>query len=148
MKNKYHVNIVFAISLVLIVWNSNILAQSLYDLSTIQELRISFPFTNWDQKLDSLHTADVSARLIATKVELNGVVFDSVGIRYKGNSTYNPTRVKNPLNVKLDFIKSDQNFQGYNTLKLSNGFMDPSLLREVMGYYITRKYMPASSQFH
>ena len=80
MKNKYRVNIVFAISLVLIVWNSNILAQSLYDLSTIQELRISFPFNNWDQKLDSLHTADVSARLIATKVELNGVIFDSVGI--------------------------------------------------------------------
>lgn len=49
MKNKYRVNIVFAISLVLIVWNSNILAQSLYDLSTIQELRISFPFNNWDQ---------------------------------------------------------------------------------------------------
>jgi hypothetical protein len=144
MENKYRVNIVATLLLVLFVSNSEIEAQSLYDLNTIQELRINFPFNNWDQKLDSLHTADVSARLIATKVELNGVTFDSVGIRYKGNSTYNPTRVKNPLNVKLDFIKSDQNFQGYNTLKLSNGFMDPSLLREVMGYYITRKYMPAS----
>jgi hypothetical protein len=91
-----------------------------------------------------LHTADSDARLIATKVELNGVVFDSVGIRYKGNSTYNATRVKNPFNIKLDYIKSNQKYDGYNTLKLSNGFMDPSFLREVMGYKISRQYLPAS----
>lgn len=119
-------------------------SQSLYELDKIQEIRITFPFSNWDQKLDSLHTVDSDARLIATQVELNGVIFDSVGIRYKGNSTYNPTRVKNPFNIKLDYIKSNQKYDGYNTLKFSNGFMDPSFLREVMGYKIARQYLPAS----
>ncbi len=122
--------------------NSN--SQSLYDLNQIQEIKITFQFSNWDQKLDSLHTADSDARLLATKVELNGIVFDSVGIRYKGNSTYNATWVKNPFNIKLDYIKSNQKYDGYNTLKLSNGFMDPSFLREVMGYKISRQYLPAS----
>jgi hypothetical protein len=119
-------------------------AQSLYDLNKIQEIKITFPYSNWDQKLDSLHAADTDARLIATIVELNGVIFDSVGIRYKGNSTYNAARNKNPLNIKLDYVKSSQKYDGYNTLKLSNGFMDPSFLREVMGYKIARQYLPAS----
>jgi hypothetical protein len=120
-------------------------SQSLYDLNSIQEIRITFPFTNWDQKLDSLHAVDTDARLIATKVILNGQVYDSVGIRYKGNSTYNAARTKNPFNIKLDYVKSNQNYQSIKTLKLSNGFMDPSFLREVLGYKIARQYLPAAS---
>lgn len=69
-------------------------AQSLYDSDKVQEIRITFPTGDWDKKLDSLHTADPDLRLVATKVILNGIAYDSVGIRYKGNSTYNPTRVK------------------------------------------------------
>lgn len=133
----------FTLLVIIIFFSKKNYAQSLYDLNQIQDIKITFPFSNWDQKMDSLHTANVDARLIATKVDLNGTIFDSVGIRYKGNSTYNPTRVKNPLNIKLDFIRSSQNYENYTTLKLSNGFMDPSLLREVMGYMITRQYMPA-----
>jgi hypothetical protein len=130
--------------LLLISCSVSLNAQSLYDLSRIQEIKITFPFSNWDQKLDSLHAVDSDARLIATKVELNGVVFDSVGIRYKGNSSYNAMRNKNPFNIKLDYIKDNQKYDGYNTLKLSSGFMDPSFLREVMGYKIARQYLPAS----
>ncbi|MBK8644283.1 MAG: CotH kinase family protein [Saprospiraceae bacterium] len=119
-------------------------AQSLYDSDKVQEIRITFPTGDWDKKLDSLHTADPDLRLVATKVILNGIAYDSAGIRYKGNSTYNPTRVKNPLNIKLDFIRDDQSYEGVNTLKLSNGFMDPSFLREALGYQIVRQYMPAA----
>ncbi|MDZ4120819.1 MAG: CotH kinase family protein, partial [Candidatus Cloacimonadaceae bacterium] len=32
----------------------------------------------------------------------------------------------------------------YTTIKLSNGFSDPSFIRETLGYEIARKYMPAS----
>lgn len=134
----------FILSILQLVLHSFIEAQSLYDLYTIQEIKITFPFSNWDQKLDSLHTVDSDARLIATKLELNGIVYDSVGIRYKGNSTYNANRNKNPFNIKLDFIKSNQKYDGHNTLKLSSGFMDPSFLREVLAYKIARQYLPAS----
>ncbi|HNA64862.1 MAG TPA: CotH kinase family protein [Saprospiraceae bacterium] len=119
-------------------------AQDLYEATSIQEMKIYFPYTNWDQKLDSLHSADSDARLVCSYILLNGQKMDSVGIRYKGNSTYNATRNKNPFNIKLDHVKSDQNYQGYKTIKLSNCFMDPSMLREVMGYYISRQYTPAS----
>ncbi|HRG69554.1 MAG TPA: CotH kinase family protein, partial [Saprospiraceae bacterium] len=118
-------------------------SQSLYDPDQLQEIKIYFPYANWDQKLDSLRAADSDARLLATSVILNGISFDSVGIRYKGNSSYNPSRPKNPFNIKLDYIVSDQKYEGYNTLKLSSGFMDPSFLREVLGYQIARQYLPA-----
>ncbi len=120
-----------------------VVAQSLYDPSKIQEIKIYFAYKDWDQKLDSLRAADSDARLIAERVVLNGVSYDSVGIRYKGNSTYNASRVKNPFNIKLDYIHSNQKVEAYNTLKLSNGFMDPSFLREVLGYQIARQYLPA-----
>jgi spore coat protein CotH len=107
-------------------YSLNLGAQSFYDPLQIQEIQINFPFSNWDQKLDSLHLADSDARLLASYVIINGQRFDSIGVRYKGNSTYNANRNKNPFNIKLDFIKSKQDYQGYTTLKLSNAFMDPS----------------------
>lgn len=128
----------------MILWSLSVSAQGLYDLEQIQEIKIYFAGNNWDAQLDSLKSKDPNGRILASYVLLNGQRFDSVGVRYKGNSTYNPTRVKNPLNLKLDYVKSAQRYQSFNTLKLSNAFMDPSFLREVLGYFICRQYLPAS----
>ncbi len=65
-------------------------------------------------------------------------------MRYKGNSSYSPQNAKNPLNIKLDHIIDDQTYEGYGTLKLANGFKDPSFVRETLSYEIARNYMPAS----
>jgi hypothetical protein len=47
---------------------------------------------------------------------------------------------KNPLNIGLDeFINQDH--EGYTTIKLGNGYADPSLIREVLGYDILQNYM-------
>ena len=117
-------------------------SQGFYDINTINDIQIVFPQSNWDHLLDSLAAAG-EGRLLGT-VFINGQQFDSAGIRYKGNSSYNPNQVKNPLNIKLDYVIGDQTIEGYGTIKLSNGFKDPSLIRETMGYEIARKYMPAS----
>lgn len=117
-------------------------SQGLYDINTIQEIHIVFPQSNWDYLLDSLAALGDEYRLPGT-VFVNGQEFDSAGIRYKGNSSYNPDQVKNPLNIKLDDVIDDQTYEGYGTIKLSNGFKDPSLVRETMSYEMARKYMPA-----
>ncbi|MFN0176839.1 MAG: CotH kinase family protein [Saprospiraceae bacterium] len=113
----------------------------------VQEVRIDFPQKSWDVKLDSLKKANPEARLVAT-AWVNGQRFDSVGVRYKGNSSYfrtrNETLKKLPLNIKLDFKKKDQLLKGgQNTVKLSNSFLDPSFLRDPLTYEVIRKYMPA-----
>lgn len=119
------------------------LGQGFYDVDSVRTIELIFPQSNWDHVLDSLYEAGDEERLIGTAI-IDGVQFDSVGIRYKGQSTYSTNRVKSPFNIKLDHIKDNQEIDGYGTLKLSNAWFDPSFVREVLGYEIARKYMPAS----
>lgn len=119
-------------------------AQDFYTDGQINTIQIYFPQSNWDQLLDNLVAAGQEERLIGTAI-INGVTYDSVGVRYKGNSSYSASRNKNPLNIKLDYIHDEQLMDGvYGTIKLSNGFNDPSFIRETLSYEIARKYMPAS----
>ncbi|MBU6342672.1 MAG: CotH kinase family protein [Bacteroidetes bacterium] len=115
--------------------------------NNIQEVKVDLPFKNWDIKLDSIKKINPEARLTGT-AWVNGVRFDSIGIRYKGNSSYfrtrNETYKKLPVNIKLDYkIKTQKLKDGYNTIKLSNAFLDPSFIRDPLAYEVIRKYMPA-----
>jgi spore coat protein CotH len=123
-------------------------AQALYDLSTVQTIKIEFFQSNWDAKLDSLKNIDNGDYLLAKSVEINGQLFDSVGVKYKGNSSYKASNAKNPLHVKLNYVKKGQDYQGYKDIKLSNGFSDPTFIREVLSYDIIRKYTDAPRANH
>lgn len=115
--------------------------QSFYDINTIQNINIVFTQNNWDYMLDTA-TIGSNSYIMAQTITINGVVFDSVGVRYKGNSTYNASQVKNPFHIELDTYKN-QDYQGYTDIKLSNVAKDPSFLREVLSYSILRQYMDA-----
>lgn len=113
----------------------------------IRDIRIELPYSTWDQKLDSLKKANPDARVTGT-AWVDGQRFDSVGVRYKGNSSYfrsrNETYKKLPMNVKLDYkIKGQKLKDGHTVVKLSNAFLDPSFVREPLAYEIVRNYMPA-----
>ncbi len=113
-----------------------------YETNTIQEIKIYFEESNWDEILDDLFVAGDEERLMGS-VEINGERFDSVGIRYKGFSSVSVNRTKNPFNIKLNYLK-DQQYDGVDKIKLSNVIQDPSFIREVLSYEIARQYMPAS----
>lgn len=121
----------------LLVWTVS--AQSLYDIDNITLIEIEFEASDWDEIMDDYYDNDLGERLIGT-CTVNGQFYDSVGVAFKGNSTYNPSNLKNPLNIKLDHVL-EQRFQGYATLKLSNGSKDPSFVREALSYEIGRQYM-------
>ncbi|MFM7666652.1 MAG: CotH kinase family protein, partial [Bacteroidota bacterium] len=114
------------------LFSIQIIAQNFYDRSTVQTIEIFFGFTNWDTQLDAATTTDTY--VIADSVRINGVVFDSVGVKYKGNSSYNANNNKNPLHIELDHIIGSQDYQGYTDIKLQNGYSDPSMIREVLSY--------------
>jgi len=116
-------------------------AQSLYDTDVISTVEIYFPDNNWNQQMiDNYQDEEF---LLADSVVINGTMKDSVGVKYKGNSTFSENNDKNPLNISIDYIQENQDYQGYQTLKLSSGQKDPSFLREVLSYEIARKYMQA-----
>lgn len=115
--------------------------QDFYDINTVNDIHLYFTQSNWDAILDQLYESE--ERLVGTAV-INGVTYDSVGVRYKGNSSYSANRNKNPFNIKLDHVIEDQLIGPYGTIKLANGFSDPSFIRETLAYEIARKYVPAS----
>ena len=117
-------------------------SQDVFDVG-IREIEIFFSEPNWDDTLDVYYANDNGQRLIADSVLIDGIADQNVGIKYKGNSSYNINNVKNPLNIKLDYVNNGQSIDGYNVLKLSNGFKDPTFVREVLSYEIAREYMPS-----
>ena len=116
--------------------------QELYNLNQIQQIEIFFAQANWDQLMDAEMSGSENY-LLADSVRINGVVFTQVGVKYKGNSSYNPNNAKNPLHINLDYL-IDQHYQHFTDLKLGNSFSDPSFLREVLCYDILRNYMDCS----
>ncbi|WP_264558754.1 CotH kinase family protein [Flavobacterium sp. N2270] len=114
--------------------------QTFYDENTIQDIRIVFSQSNWDALLDAAEASD--AYVQATSVTINGTLIENVGVKYKGNSSYNASYNKNPFHIELDTYQ-DQDYQGYTDIKLNNVIYDPSFVRETVAYNITRKYMHA-----
>ena len=115
--------------------------QSFYDVETIQQIEIFFAADNWDYQLD---TAKLGADeyTLADSVRINGTPYAFPGVKYKGNSSYDSTFAKNPLHISLDeFVEQD--YQGHSSIKLSNAYADPSMVREVLAYEMLRNYMHA-----
>ena len=114
-----------------------------YDTDTVREIRLYFYQSDWDYQLDSFYVVGDNDRILAD-LTIDGSTYDSVGVRYKGFSSVSVNRVKNPFNIKLDYIIDGQDHQGIDKLKLSNVIQDPSFIREVLSYEISRKYIPFS----
>lgn len=115
----------------------------LFDLGSVREIKLRFAQPDWRTQLETLYAQGDDGRLIAD-IEIDGTLLRDVGVRFKGYSSYSAGRIKNPFNIDLNTVHAGQGYQGFNKLKLSNVFQDPSFLREVLSYEIARQYMPAS----
>ena len=94
-----------------------------YDQNTVQNISLTFTQANWDYQLDTA-TVGHDSYIIAVRCTINGVNFDSVGVKYKGNSSYNANNRKNPIHIELDHVRN-QSYQGFTDVKLSNGLSGP-----------------------
>lgn len=113
--------------------------QTFYDANTIGKVEVYFSQSNWDYMMDTAkHGAE--DYIMADSIRLNGTLFQNAGVKYKGNSSYDSTYVKNPLHIELDSY-INQSYQGFTDIKLSNGYGDPSMIREVLSYHILKNYM-------
>jgi len=127
------------LTFILVLFTKQHTAQALYDVNTIQQIEITFTQADWDYQMDTAKNG-AEEYLMAFDVKINGVSFDSAGVKYKGNSSFDSTKLKNPLHISLNEFK-DQKYQGYSDIKLSNGYGDPSHIREVLSYQILGNYM-------
>ena len=128
-----------------IILSSYLLGQELYDPYTVHHMNIDFYDANYDSILEARWYADDKSYLLAD-ITFNGVIYDSVGVRYKGNSSFVEANESNnpkvPFNIDVEFVHDDQNVMGYEKLKLSNSIFDPTFVRETIGYLSSGFYLP------
>ncbi|WP_229792640.1 CotH kinase family protein [Ulvibacter litoralis] len=138
IKKTYTLLLAVVMSLIL---SEKSFSQDLYDITTIQTIEIVFAQSNWDELLD-IQMAGDNEYTEAESVTINGELFEQVGVKYKGNSSYDPNSNKNPFHIELDTYV-DQDYQGYKDIKLANVYFDPSFVRETVSYNIAGQYMDA-----
>jgi spore coat protein CotH len=139
MQKKHFIFFLLAVLVQLSVFAQS----SFYAVDSLREIRIYFYDSNWDHQLDSLYVQGDNERILADLI-IDGSTYDSVGVRYKGFSSVSVNRVKNPFNIKLDYMIDGQDHNGVDKLKLSNVYQDPSFIREVLTYEIAANYLPSA----
>ena len=71
---------------------------------------------------------------------------DSVGVRYKGNSTFclpnDNNSPKVPYNIDMNYFIGGQKLLGYKKMKLANVWMDATFVKQIVSSNIYRRYLP------
>jgi spore coat protein CotH len=92
----------------------------LYDSDLIRELRLTFPAANyWSQLTQNYGTANE----VLAHLEVDGVVYDSVGVSFKGQTSYMMVNgQKKSFGIAIDAFVPNADLMGYKTLNLNNAF--------------------------
>ena len=118
----------------------------LYDWNELRDINVNFYNSGYDSFLTQSWLENTKLTLPAS-LEIGGLYFDSVAVRYKGNSTfYIPFTLSNPkkpYNIDFNDYDSNQDIMGYNKIKLANTLFDPTCRKEILGYSIYRSYLPS-----
>ena len=117
----------------------------LFDPSILRQMNVTFEDDNYHSVLINAFFNEPAMRIPAS-VSIDGMAMDSVGVRYKGNSTFclpnDDGSVKVPYNLDFNHWISGQDLMGYNKVKLANAWLDPTYCKEYIASRIYRKYLP------
>ncbi len=117
--------------------------QGLYDSAIVRSIYLDFSQPNYWTLLTQNYTTSTD---LPVQMTVDGAVYDSVGVRFKGQTSYIGTNnsQKKSFNISMHSFRDEQRLMGYRTLNLNNSFQDPSFLREV--YYLNqiRRHIPAA----
>ncbi len=99
-----------------------------FDDSEVREIKLTFTDPNWWNQLLAGYD-DPSEPWFPVRFECDGAVLDPVGVRLKGNSSFQHPGVKKPFKLDFSEYDSSQRFAGLKKLDLRNNFNDPTMLR-------------------
>ena len=100
---------------------------SIFNMTYIHELRITFPYTAF---YDSLLWSHANDTYLIADVVFNGHSYPQVGIKGKGNSSFNGPSQKKSFKLDLNRFVAGQDLHGLKKLNFNNSFKDPSFMRE------------------
>lgn len=118
-----------------------VISSGFYDETILRTIDLTFSQADYWQQLTKNYKSEVN---IPADLTMDGVKYPVVGVRFKGQTSYNMTgtSLKKSFNISIDFADSTLRLMGYKTLNLNNSFSDPSIMREVLFFNICRKYFP------
>ena len=120
--------------------------QGLYDKDSLRTINVQFEDSNYHSILQDAFFNTPSKRIPAS-ITLNGITYDSCGVRYKGNSTFclpnNDSIPKVPYNIDMNYWQSGQKLMNYKKIKLANAWTDATFVREFTAAKTYRKYLPS-----
>ncbi|MDA8745803.1 CotH kinase family protein [Rubripirellula amarantea] len=120
-------------------------AAAFFDDTYVHEVYITFDDADWYDTLYTSHATDVEDPYFLADFVADGVALDSVGVRFKGNSSFEGTGVKK--SIKIDFNEfEDLTFMGLKKLNLNNNFNDPTMLREKLFYDYASNFVEGVSR--
>lgn len=117
----------------------------LYDQSQIKAIYLTFSQPDYWTQLDNNYWAWNNAEIPATMI-VDGITYDSVGVRFKGQSSFQqvPNSEKKPFSISLDYAHPNQDLMGYKKLNLNNCFDDESFMREIFYQHQLKNHIPVA----
>jgi hypothetical protein len=110
-----------------------------FDKDAVHEIKLTFPNADWYEVLAANYDGvRADNPYFAASFEWGEYRFDNVGVRFKGNSSYNVNGRKKPFRIKLNEFVKGQKIESMASFSLSNGWNDPSMVREPAYYQIAR----------
>jgi hypothetical protein len=121
----------------------NTVTKGFYDEAYIDTIFLQFSQSNFLTLLSQNYEAKIE---IPAKLTHNGVAYDSVGVRFKGNTSYKRlvNSDKKSFAISMDAFIDNQDIEGYESLNLSNAFQDESAMREILYLNSIRKNIAAA----
>lgn len=118
----------------------------LLDKDLVRTMFVDFEDPNYHSTLVNAFFTNPDHRIPAT-VTIDEMTIDSVGTRYKGNSTFclpnDEGNVKVPYNMDFNYWNPDGDLLGFHKVKLANAWMDPTFAKEYIGAQIYQRYLPS-----
>ncbi|HEX2957071.1 MAG TPA: CotH kinase family protein [Chitinispirillaceae bacterium] len=118
----------------------------IFNDTVVNHYRINFYIPNWRDSL-IFHKSNgeeyIPARFTWYNPAGDSIVLDSIGVRYKGNSSFSVSSEKKPFKLSFNKYRKKQLFFSLEKLNFSNCIDDPSMMREKLAYDILKKYMPS-----
>jgi hypothetical protein len=115
----------------------------LYDEGVMPILELRFSQSNWYTLLTNNYQSKTD---LAATLTVDGVVYEGVGVRFRGNTSYQMVQnsQKKSFNISIDHTLPGQRLMGYKTLNLLNCNNDATFMREVLYSNTCRQLVPSA----
>ncbi len=111
-----------------------------FDNSVLHEVRFTFEQADyWQQMVNNFEFNMDDVPYILGAVTIDGVDVDSVGVRFKGFTSYTYESDKKPIKIDFNEFVPGKRLDGLRKLNLNNATGDPSMQRDVICYDLMRK---------